>query len=127
MPGPNASLYGTAVYGTDTYGDPEVTLESYGTAIYGTSRYGQQNVTFPVNSASIFTTVSLGTVLTSAVDAGQDLDITFTGVKTTVALGIPNITAAQFDFEAVKDNYERTRTVYVHRLTTASDRTVKVA
>ena len=127
MPGPNASLYGTAVYATDTYGDPEVTLESYGTAIYGTTRYGQQNVTFPVNSASIFTTVSLGTVSISAVDAGQDLDITFTGVKTTVALGIPNITTAQFDFEAVKNNYERTRTVYVHRLTTASDRTVKVA
>ena len=127
MPGPNASLYGTAVYGTDTYGDPEVTLAKYGTARYGISYYAQESISFPITGTSIFTTVSLGTVSTSAVDAGQDLDITFTGVKTTVALGIPNITTAQFDFEAVKDNYERTRTVYVHRLTTASDRTVKVA
>ena len=49
------------------------------------------------------------------------------GVKATSSLGEESITATQFDYTAVADNYERRRTVYVHRSTTSSDRTVKVA
>jgi|TARA_R110000850_G_scaffold176798_1_gene302735 hypothetical protein len=49
------------------------------------------------------------------------------GVKATSSLGEESITATQFDYTAVADNYERRRTVHVHRSTTSSDRTVKVA
>jgi len=49
------------------------------------------------------------------------------GVKATSSLGEESITAIQFDYTAVADNYERRRTVHVHRSTTSSDRTVKVA
>lgn len=125
MAGPNASLYATAVYGTDTYGDPEVTFIKYGTAVYGRDMYGGQLVTPP--ATGVKTTVSVGTVSTSAVDTGTNVSFSVNGNKTTVNLGTVSITAVQFDFESVKNNYERTRTVYVHRVTNSSDRTVKVA
>ena len=125
MAGPNASLYGTAVYATDTYGDPEVTLVSYGTAVYGRDMYGGQLVTPP--ATGVKTTVSVGTVSVFAVDTGTNVSPSVNGNKTTVSLGTVSITAVQFDFESVKNNYERTRTVYVHRVANSSDRTVKVA
>lgn len=73
--------------------------ELYGVAVYGTSKY---SVT------------------------GQ-LKIIPYGVEATSSLGEESITATQFDYTAVADNYERRRTVHVHRSTTSSDRTVKVA
>jgi len=125
MAGPNASLYATAVYGTDTYGDPEVTFIEYGTAVYGRDMYGGQLVTLP--TTGVKTTLNVGTVSVSTVDIGTDASFSINGNKTTVNLGTVSITAVQFDFESVKNNYERTRTVYVHRVTNSSDRTVKVA
>ena len=125
MAGPNASLYATAVYGTDTYGDPEVTFIEYGTAVYGRDMYGGQLVTPP--TTGVKTTLNVGTVSVSAVDTGTETSFSINGNKTTVNLGTVSITAVQFDFESVKNNYERTRTVYVHRVTNSSDRTVKVA
>lgn len=125
MAGPDASLYATAVYGTDTYGDPEVTFIEYGTAVYGRDMYGGQLVTLP--TTGVKTTLNVGTVSVSVVDIGTDVSPSVNGNKTTVNLGTVSITAVQFDFESVKNNYERTRTVYVHRVTNSSDRTVKVA
>lgn len=75
------------------------TGEVYGVAVYGTSIYGT------INSRTIIPD----------------------GVKATSSLGEESITATQFDYTAVADNYERRRTVHVHRSTTSSDRTVKVA
>ena len=75
------------------------TGELYGVAVYGTSVYGI------INSRTIIPD----------------------GVQATGSLGSVNITATQFDYTTVANNYERRRTVFVHRRTTASDRTVKVA
>ena len=75
------------------------TGELYGVAVYGTSKY------------------SISGQITVIPD----------GVQATGSLGSVNITATQFDYTTVANNYERRRTVFVHRRTTASDRTVKVA
>ena len=64
---------------------------------------------------------------TSSYAIVNGLKITPDGVKATSVLGEESITATQFDYTAVADNYERRRTVHVHRSTTSSDRTVKVA
>ena len=71
----------------------------YGVAVYGASVYGT------INSRTIIPD----------------------GVQATGSLGSVNITATEFDYTTVANNYERRRTVFVHRRTTASDRTVKVA
>tara|TARA_R110000824_G_scaffold274663_1_gene463385 strand:- start:208 stop:462 length:255 start_codon:yes stop_codon:yes gene_type:complete len=78
-------------------------LDSTGNA-YGVARYG-----------------------TSTYSVINSLKVTPDGVKVTSVLGEESITAIQFDYTAVADNYERRRTVHVHRSTTSSDRTVKVA
>lgn len=75
------------------------TGDVYGVARYGTSTYAVVN----------------------------SLKVIPDGVKATSVLGEESITATQFDYTAVADNYERRRTVHVHRSTTSSDRTVKVA
>lgn len=77
----------------------DTTGELYGVAVYNTSSY-------------------------ATIDS---IKVIPDGVKTTSLLGEESITALQFDYTAVANNYERRRTVHVHRSTTSSDRTIKVA
>ena len=102
-----------------------VTLSRYGTAIYGTDRYGQQNVA--VDATGVSATGAVGIVSIEAIDTGTDVTVNVIGIKGTAALGFETVTTVVFDFDSVKDNYERRRTVYIHRRNTDLDRTVKVA
>jgi len=102
-----------------------VTLARYGTAVYGTDRYGQQNVA--VDAIGVSATGAVGFVSIEAVDTGTNVTVNVIGIKGTAALGFETVTTVVFDFDSVKDNYERRRTVYIHRRNTDLDRTVKVA
>lgn len=102
-----------------------VTLARYGTAVYGTDRYGQQNVA--VDATGVSATGAVGIVSIEAIDTGTNVTVNVIGIKGTAALGFETVTAVVFDFDSVKDNYERRRTVYIHRRNTDLDRTVKVA
>ena len=102
-----------------------VTLARYGTAVYGTDRYGQQNVA--IDAIGVSATGAVGTVSIEAIDTGTNVTVNVIGIKGTAALGFETVTTVVFDFDSVKDNYERRRTVYIHRRNTDLDRTVKVA
>ena len=102
-----------------------VTLARYGTAVYGTDRYGQQNVAFNISGVSA--TGAVGIVSIEAIDTGTNVTVNVIGIKGTAALGFETVTTVVFDFDSVKDNYERRRTVYIHRRNTDLDRTVKVS
>ena len=99
------ALYGVGVYGTDQYGVSQLNLTMFPDGVSGTGQIG--TVTIELEGAPII--------------------ITPTGVAATGVIGTPTINANIFDFATVKDNYERRRTVYVHRRSTDLDRTVKVA
>jgi len=99
------AIYGTGVYGTDKYGVSQLNLTMFPDGVSGTGQVG--TVTIELEGAPV--------------------KITATGVAATGAVGIPTITANVFDFTTVKNNYERRRTVYVHRRSNDLDRTVKVA
>ena len=99
----------------------------YGTGVYGTDQYGvsQLNLTMFPDGAS--GTGQVGSVTVSVVVTGVPIIVTSNGVSATGAVGTSTITANVFDFATVKNNYERRRTVYVHRTSNNLDRTVKVA
>ena len=99
----------------------------YGTGVYGTDQYGvsQLNLTMFPDGAS--GTGQVGSVTVSVVVTGVPIIVTSNGVSATGAVGTSTITANVFDFATVKNNYERRRTVYVHRRSNNLDRTVKVA
>ena len=102
-----------------------ITFARYGTAVFGTDRYNSQSVAVTLTGVS--GTGAVGNVSIEAVDSGTDVTVNVNGVRTIARVGVPIILPVVFDFNTVKDNYERRRTVYVHRRSTDSDRIVKVA
>ena len=101
------------------------TFARYGTAKYGTDRYGQQNVT--VDAVDVSGTSRLGIPSVEIVEIGTSVNKKVNGVAGVGVAQHVNINATVFDFNSVKDNYERRRTVFVNRKSTASERIVKVA
>ena len=102
-----------------------ITFSRYGTAVFGTDRYNSQSVA--VSLTGVSGTGAVGNVSIEAVDSGTDITVNVSGVKTIARVGVPIISPVVFDFSTVEDNYERRRTVYVHRRSNNADRTVKVA
>tara|TARA_S200002703_G_scaffold87650_1_gene75585 strand:+ start:289 stop:609 length:321 start_codon:yes stop_codon:yes gene_type:complete len=102
-----------------------ITFARYGTAVFGTDRYNSQSVAVTLTGLS--GTGAVGTVSIEAVDTGTDVTVNVNGVRTLAKVGTPIVSPVVFDFSTVKDNYERRRTVYVHRRSNNADRTVKVA
>ena len=102
-----------------------ITFARYGTAVFGTDRYNSQSVAITLTGVS--STGAVGNVSIEAVDSGTDVTVNVNGVRTIARVGVPIILPVVFDFNTVKDNYERRRTVYVHRRSNNADRTVKVA
>ena len=102
-----------------------ITFARYGTAVFGTDRYNSQSIAITLTGVS--GTGAIGNVSIEAVDSGTDITVKVSGVKTIARDGVPIISPVVFDFSTVKDNYERRRTVYVHRRSNNADRTVKVA
>ena len=99
-----------------------ITFARYGTAVFGTDRYNSQSVALTLTGVS--GTGAVGNVSIEAVDTGT---VNINSVRTIARVGVPIISPVVFDFSTVKDNYERRRTVYVHRRSNNADRTVKVA
>ena len=102
-----------------------ITFARYGTAVFGTDRYNSQSIAITLTGVS--GTGAIGNVSIEAVDSGTDITVNVNGVRTIARVGVPIILPVVFDFNTVKDNYERRRTVYVHRRSNNADRTVKVA
>ena len=102
-----------------------ISFSRYGTAVFGTDRYNSQSVAITLTGVS--STGAVGNVSIEAVDTGTNVTVNVNGVRTITRVGVPIISPIVFDFSTVKDNYERRRTVYVHRRSNNADRTVKVA
>ena len=102
-----------------------ITFARYGTAVFGTDRYNSQSVAITLTGVS--STGAVGNVSIEAVDTGTSVTVNVNGVRTIAKVGGPIISSVVFDFNTVKNNYERRRTVYVHRRSNNADRTVKVA
>lgn len=73
-----------------------------------------------VNGVSV--TASVGTVQTA-----ENARPTFTGVSGTARLGAITVVNTSFDYIAVREQYDRTRTVYIARRSSSNDRTVYIA
>ena len=101
------AFYGTGVFGTDRYGVASNNLTMFPDGVSGTGQIGSLNIT------------------TEAVGIAKIVNVN--GTQGTTGLGSISLTTNVFDFNTVKDNYERRRTVYVHRRSNNADRTVKVA
>ena len=101
------AFYGTGVFGTDRYGVASNNLTMFPDGVSGTGQVGSLNIT----------TEAIGVPKVENVN----------GTQGTTGLGSISLTTNVFNFNTVKDNYERRRTVYVHRRSTDSDRIVKVA
>jgi len=101
------AFYGTGVFGTDRYGVASNNLTMFPDGVSGTGQVGSPNTT------------------TEAIGVPKVVNVN--GTQGTTGLGSISLTTNVFNFNTVKDNYERRRTVYVHRRSTDSDRIVKVA
>ena len=101
------AFYGTGVFGTDRYGVASSNLTMFPDGVSGTGQVGSPNI----NTEAI----------------GVPKVVNVNGTQGTTGLGSISLTTNVFDFNTVKNNYERRRTVYVHRRSTDSDRIVKVA
>lgn len=99
----------------------------YGLGVFGTDNYGSAAVTINVIPGGSEGVLELGFVEVSTVELGVDKVVNVNGVEGQLNIGTISVTANVFDFSAVANNFERRRTVHIHRLTTGLDRTVKVA
>ena len=102
-----------------------ISFSRYGTAVFGTDRYNSQSIAITLTGVS--STGAVGNVSIEAVDTGTSVTVNVNDVRTIARVGVPIILPVVFDFNTVKNNYERRRTVYVHRRSNNADRTVKVA
>lgn len=95
----------------------------YGTGVYGVALYDTvyTNVTIIVDGAE-----ATGAVGSVAILGNVTTLVPVTGVSCKGFIGTPSVTTTQFNYNAVREQYGRTRTVYVRRRTTPQDRTVYV-
>ena len=99
----------------------------YGIGVFGTDRYGVASNNLTMFPDGVSGTGQIGSVSINAEEVGIPKIVNVNGTQGTTGLGSISLTTNVFDFSTVKDNYERRRTVYVHRRSTDSDRIVKVA
>jgi|TARA_R100001460_G_scaffold77838_2_gene118757 hypothetical protein len=93
------------------------------------------------NLTGVGATLSIGTVTTTVIKVADDVSATFSvgtvsltatanptlsGVTATGSIGTITATGVQFNFEAVKDQFDISRVVYVKAKSTADERTVNV-
>jgi hypothetical protein len=84
------------------------------------------NVIVRAASNVIMNGVVSNTIINDNITYKLDCKFGVNGVLSTGLIGVVAITTTSFDYEAVKDLYDRKRTVFVERGTTSADRTVYV-
>lgn len=95
----------------------------YGTGVYGVALYDTVYTNVRIFVDGVEGTGEAGSVFV----AGVDTIIPITGVSCAGFIGAPIILATQFNYNAVREQYGRTRTVYVRRKTTSQDRTIYIS
>ena len=99
----------------------------YGVGKYNTDRYGVSATNISVKPDGVVSLVKNNFVSISINVIGATIPITFNGVVSNLKTGRISITANIFNFDSVRNNYERRRTVFINRRSTASEKIVKVA
>ena len=91
------------------------------TGVGATLSIGTVTTTIVVVPTGVVTTGSIGALTLTA-----DANITLASAVGTFTAGTITATGVQFDFEAVKDQFDISRVVYVKAQSTADERTVNV-
>ena len=99
----------------------------YGVGVFGTDRYGNASTNVSLKPDGVVSLVKNNFVSISINVIGATIPITFNGVVSNLKTGRISITANIFNFDSVRNNYERRRTVFINRRSTASEKIVKVA
>ena len=99
----------------------------YGIGVFGTDRYGVSATNISLKPDGVVSLVKNNFVSISINVIGATIPITFNGVVSNLKTGRVSITANIFNFDSVRNNYERRRTVFINRRSTASEKIVKVA
>jgi len=114
----------TGVAGTTAIGTVTAVASSAAqnlTGVGATFSIGTVTPIVAVVPTGVVTTGSIGTPTLTA-----NADITLASAVGTFTAGTINATGVQFDFEAVKDQFDISRVVYVKAQSTSDERTVNV-
>lgn len=114
----------TGVAGTTAIGTVTAVASSAAqnlTGVGATFSIGTVTPIVAVVPTGVVTTGSIGTPTLTA-----NADITLASAVGTFTVGTINATGVQFDFEAVKDQFDISRVVYVKAKSTSDERTVNV-
>ena len=114
----------TGVAGTTAVGTVTAVASSAAqnlTGVGATFSIGTVTPIVAVVPTGVVTTGSIGTPTLTA-----NADITLASAVGTFTVGTINATGVQFDFEAVKDQFDISRVVYVKAKSTSDERTVNV-
>ena len=114
----------TGVAGTTAIGTVTAVASSAAqnlTGVGATFSIGTLTTAVTVVPTGVVTTGSIGTPTLTA-----NADITLASAVGTFTAGTINATGVQFDFEAVKDQFDISRVVYVKAQSTSDERTVNV-
>jgi len=121
-------------------GDVSVSIDG----VVGTTALGSVSVvasSAAQNLTGVSATFSIGIVTPIVIKVADDVSATFSigtvslttsanptlaGVTVTGSIGTPTVTGVQFDFDAVKDQFDISRVVYVKAKSTSDERTVNV-
>lgn len=126
----SGAIYGVDVYGTSLYNVANVTYipDGIGVTAYvdsvaiaaaaNTEAYG---LDASVNAGSVLTAAGanvpvngvLGTSAVGSVVVFENEVVSAIGVAGTILLSSPSVLTASFDYEAVRENYEQLRTIYI--------------
>ena len=120
----DVSTLATGVAGTTAIGTVTAVASSAAqnlTGVGATFSIGTLTTAVTVVPTGVVTTGSIGTMTVTA-----NADITLASAVGTFTVGTINATGVQFDFEAVKDQFDISRVVYVKAKSTSDERTVNV-
>jgi len=120
----DVSTLATGVVGTTAVGTVTAVASSAAqnlTGVGATFSIGTVTPIVAVVPTGVVTTGSIGTPTLTA-----NADITLASAVGTFTVGTINATGVQFDFEAVKDQFDISRVVYVKAKSTSDERTVNV-
>ena len=120
----DVSTLATGVAGTTAIGTVTAVASSAAqnlTGVGATFSIGTVTPIVAVVPTGVVTTGSIGTPTLTA-----NADVTLASVVGTFTAGTLTATGVQFDFEAVKDQFDISRVVYVKAKSTSDERTVNV-
>ena len=120
----DVTTFAVGVAGTTAIGTVTAVASSAAqnlTGVGATFSIGTVTIAVTVVPTGVVTTGSIGTTTVTA-----NANVTLASVVGTFTAGILNATGVQFDFDAVKDQFDISRVVYVKAKSTSDERTVNV-